>query len=271
MSAARPSRMARVSLGFWLFEAALALVLALPVRAVVERAYGQHPDGDAVLFRDGALELTELVYRFDPATSLLPSLLAVTVVLTAVVGHLPLAAAIAFLDERADWAKRAVASFWRMLVVFVSSLLLRGLVLGAGLALAFWLSGAQTLQRGEVSAFRWGIAAFAPFLLVLWALAVLTDYAYVAVVRTHGLRPALVQMVRAIWPRKAAPLFFYGASLAVQLALLAAGAMVAGSLGGKGGIALVVLFIAHQLVQVGRMVVRVRWLAYVIDKQPTPE
>ena len=37
--------------------------------------------------------------------------------------------------------------------------------------------------------------------------------------------------------------------------------------GGKGGFSLVVLFVAHQLMQLARIFLKVRWLAYVVDQQ----
>jgi hypothetical protein len=265
---ARPSRMLRVALAYWLFEAVLALVIALPIRSVVERAYGQHPDGDAVLFREGALELTELLYRFDPATSLLPTLLVTVMVMALLLGHVPLASAISYLDGQDDWARAALRSFARMLAAFASFGVLRWLSLGSGLALAFWVAGRRTELHGEVSAFNWGVATFIPFAVLAWSFSVAEDYAYVAVVRTRGLLDAARATYRALRKKRLAPALYFGAQLAGHALLLAIASTFAAALGGgKGGFALVALFILHQSVQLARILLKVRWLAYVVEQQ----
>ncbi len=267
MSVARRSRMLRVALCYWLFEAVLALVIALPIRAAVERAYGQHPDGDAVLFRAGALELLELVYRFDPATSLLPTLVVTVALLALVIGHVPLAGAISYLDGHDDWSRVALRSFFRMLAAFASFGLLRWLALGAGVAFAFWVAGARVEMHGEVSAGNWGIAAFVPFAVLLWALSTAEDYAYVAVVRTRGLVDAALATRAALRKKRLAPALYFGAQLTGHVLLLAIASSCAAALGGgKGGVALVALFAAHQSVQLARILLKVRWLAYVVDQ-----
>ncbi len=268
MSVARTSRLLRVSLLYWLFETALALVVALPIRSVAERAYGQHPDGDAVLFRAGSLELTELVYRFDPATSLLPTLVVTVALIALVIGHVPLAAAISYLDEQEDWARVAVRSFFRMLTMFATFGVVRWLALGAGVALAFWVAGARAEAHGEVAAFNWAVASFIPFALLAWAVSTAEDYAYVGVVRTRGLLDAAITTYTALRRKRLAPALYFGAQLAGHALCLGIAASLAASLGGgKGGFALVVLFVAHQLVQLTRIFLKVRWLAYVVDQQ----
>ena len=254
MSVARPSRMLRVALFYWLFEGLLALVIALPVRSVVERAYGLHPDGDAVLFRAGSLELLDLVYRFDPAMSLLPTLVVTVAALALVIGHLPLAGAISYLDEHEDWARVALRSFFRMLATFASFGVLRWLLLGSGAALAFWVAGARAEAHGEVAAFNWGVATFVPFALLAWAVSTAEDYAYVAVVRTSGLLDAAIATHAALRRKRLTPFLYFGAQLAGHALLIAIASAVAASLGGgRGGFALALLFIAHQLVQLARI------------------
>lgn len=266
-SAARPSRMLRVALSYWVFEAALALLVALPVRAVVERAYGQHPDGDAVLFRPGALELTELVYRFDPPTSLFPTLLVTVAVLAVVVGHLPLAGAIAYLDGEEDWARIALRSFFRMIGAFAAFGVVRWLVVIGGVALASWVASSRTELHGEVSAFQWAVASFVPFALLAWALATTEDYAYVAVVKTQRLGDAAGATYAALRRKRLGPALYFGAQLAAQALCIGIASTVAASLGGQGGFALFVLFVVHQCVQLARIGLKVRWLAYVVDEQ----
>jgi len=261
------SRAIRVALAYWLFEAVLSLVIALPVRSVVERAYGAHPEGDAVLFRAGSLELAELVYRFDPAMSLFPTLLVTVAAVALIIGHVPLAGAIAYLDDQDDWARAALRSFFRMLAAFASFGVLRWLVLGSGVALAFWVAGARVELHGEVSAFQWGVATTIPFALFFWALSAAEDFAYVGVVRTGASFDAAQATWRALRGKRLAAMLYFGAVVAGNVLLIGTASAVAGLLGGgKGGAALVALFVAHQSVQFTRILLKVRWLSYVIGR-----
>jgi hypothetical protein len=261
------SRALRVALAYWLFEAVLSLLIALPVRSMVERAYGAHPDGDAVLFRPGSLELSELVYRFDPAVSLFPTLLVTVAAIALVIGHLPLAGAIAYLDDQDDWARTALRSFFRMLAAFATFGVLRWLVLGAGVALAFWIAGARVELHGEVSAFQWGVAITIPFVLLFWALSAAEDFAYVGVVRAKDSVDAMAATWRTLRTKRVAAMLYFGAVVCGHALLICTASALAASLGGgKAGAALVALFAAHQSVQFARILLKVRWLSYVVQR-----
>ena len=188
----------------------------------------------------------------------------IVALLAAVVGHLPLAATIAALSRRTDVALAALTSFWRMLVVFAGFGAVRILVLIGGVAFAIWVADSTSVSSGEVAAFRFGVVAFLPFAALLWLTAVIEDYVYVGVVEHTKIRDALLAAWRALRRRTVAPLLHYAARLAGQIALLALSSMISGSLGGQAGSALVVLFIAHQAIQLARIYLKINWLAYVV-------
>jgi hypothetical protein len=256
---------ARILAGYWLFDAVLALFVAMPARAVVDRAYGGHPEGDGALFHAGSLELTELVYRFDPTTSALPSVLLATLLCAAIVGHLPLGVALGSILGKRDVFLRSVAVFPKMVGVYVASGLLKTAVAFGGGALAYFVASGLVDAHGEVSAGTWAIVSATPFLLLYVFLAVIQDYLYVGVVRHDSFRDALMDLRASTRKRRLASLLHYSARNVASLFVLAVGAAIAGALGGHGGFALFVLFAAHQIVQLARIFLRVSWLSYVAN------
>ncbi len=81
----------------FLAEAAWALLVATPVHAWALRAWGNHPDGDAVLFIPGARDLMVWLGQNDAALAVTVRTAIVLLAVSAVLMQLPLAALVASL------------------------------------------------------------------------------------------------------------------------------------------------------------------------------
>ena len=81
----------------FLIELAWALVVATPVHAWARRVWGGHPDGDAVLFADGARDLMVWLGQNDAALAVTARTSIVLLVVGAVLMQLPFGALVASL------------------------------------------------------------------------------------------------------------------------------------------------------------------------------
>jgi hypothetical protein len=81
----------------FLAEAASALLVATPVHAWAGRVWGNHPDGDAVLFIPGARDLMVWLGQNDAALAVTVRTAIVLLVVSAVLMQLPLGALVASL------------------------------------------------------------------------------------------------------------------------------------------------------------------------------
>ncbi|MCA9587445.1 MAG: hypothetical protein KC657_19090 [Myxococcales bacterium] len=270
----------RAVLVVYLAELAWSLLAAWPIRVHASRSFGAHPDGDAVLFAPGARALLEWVG--DDSGGVLVSALPVTVatlLVGALVMQLPLGALLLRLThtrggippragEGAAFARRA---FMPLVAIALSSLVLEGAILGGGVAAAGALYD-RLAPRGDARAVVYAMTAVVPFLLLVAAVGVTADLARAAVVvrerenlgNASALRTALRALRHAFSGMRRAWALAIGAwasRWAAGLALVVCGAVAAAYLGGKAGAALVALWVAHQIVLLGRTALRASWLA----------
>jgi hypothetical protein len=256
---------------WWAFELLAGYALAYPLLAFARGAYGAHPRGDAPLFEAGALPLADLVFR---ARALAPALTAHATVITiaaVVAGVFPLAAflvsvAHATPDRRAPPLRRvlprAARAFLPLVALLAGMSLVELLLAGLALLAGSWMQSALRTTLGEARAQQLG-AALALVLLVLTAAAgVLHDLARAAAVRFEvgafrALRLALNTLRRGVLRS----LWSWGWRASVAWFPVAMGALVAGRLGGRGGAALVAIWVIHQLVVFARVALRASWLA----------
>jgi hypothetical protein len=252
----------------FLFEAFVAAALAYPTSAWVRAAYGAHPEGDAPLWRPGALALFDLLARAQVFSALGAHALLVTVV-GALVGLLPLAILVTSMayatpERRAPRLGRVVARAAPRLPALVGLLVVTALtqtiVLGLGAAAAGALAGATSL--GEARAQQLAGVVLLLFLLLLAMIGVVHDLARTAAIRFEVGPVTALRLALNAWRRGVATtLFSWGWRAAVAWAPVAMGAFVAHRLGGRTGLALLFLLVLHQLIVLSRIALRASWLA----------
>jgi hypothetical protein len=277
-------RRPRAVLAVYLWELAWALVVIAPVASWARRAWSAHPDGDALVFAPGGRYLMAWLDLFGEH-SIFPIVLRTSLVLLvigAVLAQAPLAALLASLatghgedgaPPRLGEAIRASGgSILALEGVLALVALLEIVVFAVGVFAAGGVSRAGAARWGDASGFWIAAGVFAAFALVASVAGVFADLARAAIVRDvaiadapaspltlvgRGLRRALrvgrrgLARAYAEWASRAA----------IGLALLAFGALASEGLGGRGGLALVGLAAAHQVVVLARVALRASWLA----------
>jgi hypothetical protein len=255
----------------WAWEAALGLLLSWPFAAVVRSAYGQHPEGDGVLWEPGGLTLLDLLVRRRPGLGPLFAHVATIIFFAFVLGLIPLAMSLASLafsthDRRAPSLRSAfqlaVFAMGPFVVLELLTLALQGGVAIASMAGADIVESGFERSMGEVRA---SLLAGSVLVLALAAaiiLGILQDLARAAVIRFgFDSRQSLRKALAAFALEPARILWSWTWRALTSLVPIAFGALLAGAIGGKGGIALVVLLFIHQLAIGTRAALRVSFLA----------
>jgi hypothetical protein len=255
----------------WAWEATLGGAVAWPVASIVQSAYGTHPRADAVLWESGAFSLLDLLIRRLPEAGALVAHVATVILLAAIAGLLPSAALLVCLAfttrERRTLrlsvaAQAAVVAFVPGAILLAVTLVFQGsLVVSAATLAGLAREGfAPTLgdQRADLS----GLLLLTVGLLLAALAGVTHDIARAAVVRFGaGAGEALRLAVRAVAPGSLVLFWSWGWRALASLALLAFGALLSERVGGRGGWALVTLFVVHQIIVGARVAFRASWLA----------
>lgn len=279
----------------FLVELAWALVVATPVHTWARRVWGNHPDGDATLFAPGARELMVWLGQSDAALAVTARTTTVLLVVGAVLMQLPFGALVASLafarEDRVEHAdgerihlrslrlrgalQIGVSAFLPLSVMLILGSLAAGLVLFLGGLAISALETTLTEALGDARSFTVRVALFGVLAALAAVIGVVVDLARAAIVRDSGLAaargtasPAWNVMLRgvrvALSTSRAslgrATLGWTGRAV-VGLALLAIGYVAADELGGRGGLALALLFGIHQAVVLGRVALRASWMA----------
>lgn len=277
-------------------ELAWALVVATPVHAWARRAWGAHPDGDAVLFRAGGRELLMWLGQTDAALPVSVRTMLLLLFVGAVLMQLPLGALLASLAFARHPAE-GVASSRRSLrpvealrigmgaFMPLSGALALGTVAGI-IVVALGAIASSAVDHGFVESlgdarsFHLRLVTFGLFLIVAAVVGVFVDLVRAAIVRETGTAatsdrsstsspaPAWTVMLRGVKTAlRAARRDLVRATVgwawryALGLVLIGTGYYAARALGGRGGGALVALFAIHQVVVLGRVALRASWLA----------
>lgn len=254
----------------WGWQTALGLVVAWPAASVVARAFGGDPHGDAALWEAGGRPLLGLLERHSHAIVAELTSAGIALLFAAVAGLLPMAALMVVMVERSGGCKRAAAyAAARAVGAFPALALLLALaVVAQGAAVGIGYLVAKLVELFAASALREARAdtiealVVVPVALILGALAIVHDLARAAAVRfrlgaVRATSLAAQAFRRAPWSTVWGWTWREGASLSVVIG----GAFVAGALGGRGGLALVVLTVAHQATIAARVALRASWLA----------
>jgi hypothetical protein len=257
--------------GLWAWQTAVAAGASVPAAAFVGGVYGAGPRGDAPLWDPGGHALLDLVWHGAHAAPALTTGAEIALVVGALGGLLPMAAAmIAMARTQRDRAtaglvqslSAALSAMPALLFVFFVLTAAQALTVGIGAGVGGAIEGWTHAALGEVRAQRMGLAVASAFVLVASGLGVVHDLARAAIVCARVTGPgAIVVGARAFG---AAPLHLWWSwawrwlgSLAPVLAV----AGVAGQVGGRGGAALLLIAMVHQAVVVTRVALRASWLA----------
>jgi hypothetical protein len=267
----RARRHPRAVVAMWAWQTVVAALVAWPAAGLASAAWGGDVHGDGALWAPGGHALLDWLWHdADGLRSWLHGAL-LTFALGALAGLVPVGAlmtclAYATRDRRAAGFARSIAAglraFGPMLVLLVVAGLAQAVVVVAGAVLAHGVEEWTHVSLGEARAQQLEGLVILVVLGFASILGVIHDLASAAVVRFHvrGMR-ALVLGARA-W--RASPLhswwsWAWRAACGVAPVLVAGAA--AGRLGGRGGVALVFLFVLHQAVVLARVALRTSWLA----------
>jgi hypothetical protein len=270
-SSMRARRSPRSIAGLWLWQTGLALLASMPAAGLARAAWSGDPDGDGALWTPGAHALLDWLWHDAHGVRAVFGAAEVILLVGAVLGLIPTAA---LMFEMAYVSRtrarpglvRSLAGAMRawpsMLLLFVLSGLVQATVLGLGVGLGMLAELSAHGGLGEARAQQ--IEGFVLLLVVAAASAVgvAGDLGRAAIVRfeVRGLR-AFVLGMRTL-RRSPAPLWWSWAWRAFAgIVLIVIGGVVAGRLGGRGGLALIVLALLHQAVVVSRIALRASWLA----------
>lgn len=259
----------------WAYGFGCAVLAALPLLGTPRVLYGGHVDGDAPLAEPGGLALADLLTGRG-AVSLAAAVpaSATLLVLTALLGHLPLGALLAHLEQQARGVRggarqlgvayrRAFMAFFPMVGITALSLAAQGAAAALGLVGSEALGGALAGKLDDraitlVSALPW-----LPAVVLLFTARVLTDLAYVHLFVQRGtLLRALRGAMQALRARTLATLgpalLAYGAgAAAVAIAIAAVGLLGVPRSPWP-------MLLAHQAALLAKVAFRAVWLAYAV-------
>jgi len=279
----RARRRPRAILFVWAWELACAFLIATPIHSWAKSVWGAHPDGDAVLFRPGGHALLSWLGDDGPALGIVFRTTLIALAVFGVLGQIITGALVASLATGLGKRGRppsmtlslraGIRAFFPLLGVGVLAGALEGSILGIGLAVSSSTDHALQASLGDARAFTARLAVLALFAGVALIVGIIADLARVAVARDIALagdRPApMLRSMRdglvaaASTTRRAIgrATLAWGWRTVLSLALIWIGARAGDIAGGRGGGALWLLFVVHQLVILARAGLRASWLA----------
>ena len=263
-------------LGVWAWQSALASLVSWPAASLVRATYGNDPRGDGALWTPGSHALLDFLWREGHGVSAEVRGAAAILVLGAVAGLAPLAALMVAMARAGEAPRaaghriaetlRALPAITLLLVVMTTA---QALAVGAGIFAGELAEGWTHTGLGEAHAQELGLALGLPFLVLVIAIGVTHDLARAAVVR--GARGGMRALAVGATEFGAAPVSLGWSwawrALAALAPVIVVG-VVAGRLGGQGGIALAIVAILHQGVVLGRVALRASWLAAALRRVP---
>lgn len=278
----RARRRPRVVAYAWLWQLACGALLAIPVHAWARRAWGAHPDGDAVLFRPGGGELLTWLGSDDPSLAIVVRTTFLMLLAFVAAGHVVTGALVAALATGAGpsgrpppgWAllRAGVASFGPLLGLGALAVAIQAVVLGAGVLASSAVERALRASLGDARSFTASVVVLALFGAATLLVGVVADLGRVAVARRVALSSGPVAMGAAVRDGALAATrtarraggraqIAWGWRALLAIGLVYVGAALGDAVSSRGGGALIALFVAHQLIALGRASLRASWLA----------
>lgn len=258
-------------LAFGAFHVLAGLAIGWPAARTIASVYENHPRGDAPLFEDGGFALVRTLMENESSLRALTSFTLVVLVAASLLGLVPIISIYASLAHTTPDVKTPRA---RHLAPFIASTYgsFAALWFGAwvlkviALAIAMTVSGALSEglddSMGDVTADKLALAGGLLVALLVPLIEVLQDLTRAALVRYNtGLLTALRFAFRTFRRGGARAFFSYGWRALAGLAPIVLVGTFASRFGGKGGAALLALFLLHQSVIFARAALRASWFA----------
>jgi hypothetical protein len=267
----RARRHPRAIAAMWAWQTAFALLAALPAAGLVRAAWGGDPDGDAPLWAPGGYALVDWLWHDAHGLRAVMGLGELVLVVGAILGLVPTTALMIEITYVARGRQRAgivraIAGGLRALPAMALLAILAGLVqilvLGLGIGLGIGVERWTHAGMGEARAGQLEALVVIVFVALASFIGVGQDLGRATIVRfeVRGVR-ALRLGMRTL---RHAPLSLWWSwawRAAAGLVLIFVAGIVATRLGGRGGLALLVLGLLHQCVVVARIALRASWLA----------
>ena len=268
----------------WLWEAAVALIVAWPTASAVHRVYGAHPHGDAALWAPGALDLFNLLVHETAARSSIIVLAALTLLVASIAGLYPLSGLIVSIayafrvpggrdtdHGRVSFARapsvraalaRGASSFTSLLLLMVLAVVAQAAVTIVALVAGVALASNLEVRLGEARAEQLGVLLGLLIFAFAAIIGVVHDLARAAAIRFRvGAIRATRLGLNTLKRGPASITFSWMWRAIAALAPIAVGSIVAERLGLRAGAALFTLFVVHQLVVGTRVALRASWIA----------
>ena len=278
--AMRARRRPRAVLWLYLYQLAVAFLVAWPISRALGAAFSGHPRGSAVLFDDGGWALLALRHAYERGSPALMALLACAVVGGAAVGLVPLASLLVSVSHATPQLGAPRAHHLAPYVVAACAPMAMLLVLASFLEIALLLvafrvsASVSEAMAGRAGAGRSdlsGVAAGGLVALLAMVVGILHDLARAALARFRfGMRGAVRHALQTLWR---APIrltwswAWRGLAGWVAVAVVAAFASRLGSTPST----LLVLVVLHQATALARVMFRASWLARAlraVDRTP---
>jgi hypothetical protein len=255
----------------WAWQAVIATLLAWPVATTARALFGNDTRGDAPLWDAGGLALMDALLHARMAGPALFAHASIVLGFALVLGLLPASAlftSLAFTTRNLvapslrQTLARAFAAFGPTAVVFTFAVLVKVLVLFAGVLLGRATDDALYDTMGEARAEQLGWLVTGVAFVLACGAGVAEDVARAAVIRFGVGAGRAMALGLATLGRSPVTLMWSWAWRALaSLVPIAFGSLVAERLGGRGGLVLLALAVVHQVVALSRVALHTSWLA----------
>ncbi|MGH7271450.1 MAG: hypothetical protein ACREJ3_13555 [Polyangiaceae bacterium] len=258
-------------LGVAAWQSVLALIGAYPAASLARAAYGNAPEGDAALWQPGGHALLDALVREAHGVSAALSEAALVLVAGAIAGLVPLAALLVAMGysgegrqalDGAEIAHAAARSLRPLALLFAAVTAIEVIAIVMAVVAYEVVDSLLYSSLGEAHAQIAGALFAAPALASVVVLVVVHDLSRTAVVAQRA--TAFRSWLAGAAAFRAAPLaltWSWAWREGASVPLIVAIAALAGRIGGRGGLALLVLGALHQSVIVARAALRASWLA----------
>jgi hypothetical protein len=266
--------------GLWGWQTVLAVGVSWPATSLVRAVYGSGPRGDATLWDAGGHAMLDFLWHGARGITPVAATGEFVLIVGAVAGLMPMAAAMfamayATRDSPAAGFVRSVAGALRampsLLLLLVVVGLMQAIAAGIGFVLAETVEAWAHTGLGEARAQRMGIGVGLVFVALVSGLGVMHDLARAVVVRSRTSALRALVLGAQTFGRAPLPIWWSWAWRALlSLAPVLAAAALAARIGGRGGVALLLLAFLHQGVVLSRVALRASWLAEALRSVDRP-
>jgi hypothetical protein len=264
ISELRARRHPRAIFFAWAWVALCGLALAWPAALAAGREFRANPESDAPLFKSGSLDLLDFMWRARSGITTEIGHLVVLLPVMIVASVIPLALLLASISG-SKMNEGALRSVGKLLAFELTGLAVQALAFWAAVALAAMTAYGLNDSLGEAKSDLAGAGVLAVGIVIVIATSIIRDLASTsAVVRSTGFADSLVSAFRSFGGRTGSIVWgWLWRTTLGWLAILLAG-LLASRIGGKSGLLLLFLLIAHQAALAWKIAWRASWLAAIV-------